>query len=34
MTFVVTPPNVTDLHRKKYADVIGAYLKENGVRLV
>lgn len=34
VTFVVTPPNVTDLHRKKYADVIGAYLKENGVRLV
>ena len=34
VTFVITPPNVTDLHRKKYADVIGAYLKENGVRLV
>jgi len=34
VSFVITPPNVTNLHRKKYADVIGAYLKENGVKLV
>lgn len=34
ITFEITPPNVTDLTRKKYADIIGAYLKENGVKLV
>jgi len=34
VTFVITPPNVTNLHRKKYADLIGAYLKEFGVKLV
>jgi hypothetical protein len=34
VTFEITPPNVTDLTRKKYADIIGAYLKENGVKLV
>jgi hypothetical protein len=34
ITFVVTPPNVTNLHRKKYADVVGAYLRENGVKLI
>ena len=34
VTFEITPPNVTDLTKKKYADIIGAYLKENGVKLV
>ncbi len=34
VSFMIAPPNVTNLHRKKYADVIGAYLKENGVKLV
>lgn len=34
VTFEVNPPNVTDLNRKKYADIIGTYLKENGVKLV
>ena len=32
--FAITPPNVTDLTTKKYADVIGAYLRQNGVKLV
>ena len=30
----ITPPNVTDLTKKRYADIIGDYLKENGVTLV
>ena len=30
----VTPPSITDLHKKKYADIIGAYLEEQGVKLV
>jgi len=34
VTFEITPPNVTDLPRKRYAEVIGEYLKENGVKLV
>lgn len=34
VTFEITPPNVTDLPRKRYADIIGEYLKENGVKLV
>lgn len=34
VTFEITPPNVTDLTKKKHADIIGAYLKENGVKLV
>jgi hypothetical protein len=34
VTFEITPPNVTDLTRKRHADIIGAYLKENGVKLV
>lgn len=34
VTFEITPPNVTDLTRKRYADIIGNYLKENGVKLV
>jgi len=34
VTFEITPPNVTDLTRKKYADIISAYLKENGIKLV
>ena len=34
VTFEITPPNVTDLTRKKYADIIGDYLKENGVKLM
>ena len=34
VTFEITPPNVTDLPKKRYADVIGEYLKENGVKLV
>lgn len=34
ISFVVTPPSVTDLPRKKYSDIIGEYLKQNGVKLV
>ena len=34
VTFEITPPNVTNLHKSRYADIIGAYLKENGVKLV
>jgi hypothetical protein len=34
VTFEITPPNVTDLTRKKYADIIADYLKKNGVKLV
>ncbi len=34
VTFEITPPNVTDLTKKRHADIIGAYLKENGVKLV
>lgn len=34
VAFEITPPNVTNLTRKKYADIIGDYLKENGVKLV
>lgn len=34
ITFEITPPNVTDLTKKKHADIISAYLKENGVKLV
>jgi len=34
VAFEITPPNVTDLTTKKYADVISAYLTENGVKLV
>ena len=34
VTFEITPPNVTDLTKKKHADVINAYLKEQGVKLV
>lgn len=33
LTFEITPPNVTDLTKKKYADIVGDYLKENGVKL-
>jgi hypothetical protein len=32
--FEITPPNVTNLTRQKHADLIGDYLKENGVKLV
>ncbi len=34
ITFEITPPNVTDLTKKRYADIIGDYLKENGIKLV
>lgn len=34
VTFEITPPNVTDLVKKRYANIIGDYLKENGVKLV
>lgn len=34
VTFEIDPPNVTNLNKKKYADIIAAYLKENGVKLV
>lgn len=34
VTFEITPPNVTDLTRKKHAKIIGDYLKENGIKLV
>jgi hypothetical protein len=30
----ITPPNVTELTKKKYADIIDDYLKKNGVKLV
>ena len=30
----VNPPNITDLPKKRYADIIGAYLEEQGVKLV
>jgi hypothetical protein len=33
VTYEVTPPNTTKLSKKKYADIIEAYLKENGVKL-
>ena len=32
--FEITPPSVTDLTKKKYADIISDYLKEQGVKLV
>lgn len=34
VAFEITPPNVTELTTKKYADIISAYLKESGVKLV
>jgi len=34
VTFEITPSNVTDLTKKKHADIISAYLKEQGVKLV
>jgi hypothetical protein len=33
VTFVITPPDATDLAKKKHADIISSYLKENGVQL-
>lgn len=30
----ITPPNVTDFSKKKYGEIIGDYLQENGVKLV
>jgi hypothetical protein len=33
VTFEITPPSATDLVRKRYADVIGKYLKDKGVKL-
>ena len=34
VTFEISPPNITNLTRKKYADIIADYLKKNGVKLV
>ncbi|HEX77107.1 MAG TPA: hypothetical protein G4O03_01650 [Dehalococcoidia bacterium] len=34
ITFIIAPPDVTDLAKKKHADIISAYLKENGVQLI
>lgn len=34
VAFEITPPNVTDLTRKKHAEIIGDYLKENRIKLV
>ncbi len=34
VTFEITPPNATDLTKKRYADIISDYLRENGVKLV
>ena len=34
VTFEITPPNVTDLTKKRHADIISDYLKENGVKLI
>ncbi len=34
VTFIISPPDITDLARKRHADVISAYLKENGVQLI
>ena len=33
VTFEIVPPYATDLPKKKHADIIAAYLKENGVQL-
>ena len=33
VTFEIAPPYATDLLKKKHADIISAYLKENGVQL-
>jgi hypothetical protein len=33
VTFEIAPPYVTGLPNKKHADIISAYLKENGVLL-
>jgi hypothetical protein len=33
VTFEIVPPYSTDLSKKKHADIISAYLKENGVQL-
>jgi len=33
VTFEIAPPYATDLPKKKHADIISAYLKENGVQL-
>lgn len=33
ISFTIQPPNITDLNKKKYADFIGAYLRENGIKL-
>jgi hypothetical protein len=34
VTFEITPPNVTNLTTKRYADIISEHLVENGVKLV
>lgn len=31
--FEITPPNITDLTKKRYADIISDYLRQNGVKL-
>jgi hypothetical protein len=33
VTFTISPPSATDLANKRHADIIAAYLKENGVQL-
>ncbi len=34
VTFIIAPPDVTDLAKKKHADIISNYLKQNGVQLI
>jgi hypothetical protein len=34
VTFTISPPSATDLAKKRHADIISAYLKENGVQLI
>ena len=34
VTFEITPPNITNLTTKRYANIISAYLEENGVKLI
>jgi len=33
VTFTISPPSATDLAKKRHADIIAAYLRENGVQL-
>lgn len=33
VSFMISPPDVSDLSKKDYAEIIGAYLEEQGVKL-